>query len=103
VEAIRHAQAVGDTQEAARLLADRWTALHLDGQAALVHELLAGFSREQRAADAELAALAASDDLALGHVDSAERNLLRAGHGAAAVARERGGQFQMLLGIARLV
>ena len=103
VEAIRHAQAAGDTQEAARLLADRWTALHLDGQAALAHELLAGFSREQRAADAELAALAASDDLALGHVDSAERNLLRAGHGAATVARERGGQFQMLLGIARLV
>lgn len=103
VEAIRHARAAGDTQQAARLLADRWTALHLDGQTALAHELLAGFSRDQRAADAELAALAALDDLAVGHVDSAERNLLRADRCAASVPAGRGGQFQMLLGVARLV
>ena len=52
VEAIRHAQAARDWGLAARLLADHWPGLHLDGQAATVHELLAGFPAEARAADA---------------------------------------------------
>ena len=43
VEAIRHAQAAQDWNLAARMLADHWPGLHLDGQAATVHELLAGF------------------------------------------------------------
>src|SRR5215469_1768516 len=43
VEAIRHAQAAQDWDLAGRLLADRWPGLYLDGQAATVHELLAGF------------------------------------------------------------
>ena len=81
VEAIRHAQAAGDAAVAARLLADHWTALYLDGKAAVAHELLAGFPPDQRAADAELAVLAASDDLALGLVDSAQRYLVWAERG----------------------
>ena len=43
VEAIRHAQAAQDWGLAARLLAEHWPGLHLDGQAAVIHELLAGF------------------------------------------------------------
>ena len=43
VEAIRHAQAARDWGLAARLLADHWPGLHLDGQARHRHELLAGF------------------------------------------------------------
>jgi ATP/maltotriose-dependent transcriptional regulator MalT len=43
VEAIRHAQAARDWAMAARLLADHWPGLYLDGQAATAHELLAGF------------------------------------------------------------
>ena len=37
IEAIRHAQAAQDWGLAARLLADHWPGLHLDGQAAIVH------------------------------------------------------------------
>jgi len=43
VEAVRHAQAARDWELAARLLADHWPGLYLGGQAATVHELLAGF------------------------------------------------------------
>ena len=46
VEAIRHAQAAQDWGLAARLLADHWPGLYLDGQAATVHALLAGFPAE---------------------------------------------------------
>ena len=46
VEAVRHAQAARDWELAARLLADHWPGLYLDGQAAVVHELLAGFPAE---------------------------------------------------------
>jgi LuxR family transcriptional regulator, maltose regulon positive regulatory protein len=48
VEAVRHAQAAHDWELAARLLADHWPALHLDGHAATVHELLAGFPDQTR-------------------------------------------------------
>ena len=48
VEAIRHAQAAQDWGLAARLLADHWPGLLLDGQAATAHELLAGFPAEVR-------------------------------------------------------
>ena len=48
VEAVRHAQAAQDWGLAARLLADHWLGLHLDGQAATVHELLAGFPAGRR-------------------------------------------------------
>src|SRR5215475_4407645 len=59
VEAVRHAQAAQDWDLAGRLLADRWPGLYLDGQAAVIHELLAGFPPETRAADVGLAAVAA--------------------------------------------
>ena len=75
VEAIRHAQAAQDWGRAARLLAEHWPGLHLDGQAAVIHELLAGFPHEARAADAELAAVAAGDELAQGSLEAAERYL----------------------------
>jgi LuxR family transcriptional regulator, maltose regulon positive regulatory protein len=75
VEAIRHAQAARDWGLAARLLADHWPGLYLDGQAGTTHELLAGFPACARAADAELAALAAADELAQGSLEAAERYL----------------------------
>ena len=46
VEAVRHAQGARDWDLAARLLADHWPGLHLDGQDTTVHELLAGFPAE---------------------------------------------------------
>jgi DNA-binding CsgD family transcriptional regulator len=63
-EAIRHAQAARDWGLAARLLADHWPGLHLDGQDATIHELLAEFPAALLPTDAELAVIAAADELA---------------------------------------
>src|SRR6266704_5650154 len=106
MEAIRHAQAAGDWGLAARLLADHWPGLQLGGQAATVHAMLAGFPAEARAADAELAALAAADELAQGSVEAAERYLglaARAFERSAAVPAGRRSQLQVLLGVVRLL
>jgi LuxR family transcriptional regulator, maltose regulon positive regulatory protein len=103
VEAVRHAQAAQDWDLAARLLADNWPGLYLDGQAGTVHELLAGFPAEQLVADAELAAVAAADELAYGSLEAAERYLGLAERGPAPVPDARHGQAQLLLGIVRLL
>ena len=100
VEAIRHAQAARDWGLAARLLADHWPGLHLGGQAGTTHELLAGFPAEARAADVELAAVAAADELAQGSLEAAERYLELAERGS--VPEGRRGQAQVLLGVVRL-
>jgi LuxR family maltose regulon positive regulatory protein len=101
VEAVRHAQAGRDWELAARLLAGHWPGLYLDGQAAVVHELLAGFPAEARVADAELAAVAAGDELARGSLEAAERYLALAER--APVPEGRQGQARLLAGIVRLV
>jgi len=103
VEAIRHAQAVRDWALAARLLADHWPGLYLDGQAATAHELLAGFPVRALAADAELAAVAAGDELVQGSLEAAERYLGLAERASASVPDGRQGQAQLLLGIVRLL
>ena len=103
VEAVRHAQAAGDWELATRLLADAWPGLYLDGQAAVTHELLAGFPAVARAADAQLAAVAAADELAHGSLDAAERYLGLAERGSASVPDARRVQAQLLLGIVRLL
>ena len=103
VEAIRHAQAARDWDLAAGRLADHWPGLHLDGQAATTHELLAGFPPSVRAVNAELAAVAAADELAYGSLDAAERYLGLAERGTASVPDARRAQAQLLLGIVRLL
>ena len=103
VEAVRHAQAAGDWAAAVRLLADHWPGLQLDGQAATVHELLTSFPAEARAADAELAVLAAADELAAGSLAEAERFLRLAEQGAPSVPAVRRGQLDVLLGMVRLL
>ncbi len=103
VEAVRHAQGARDWDLAARLLADYWPGLHLDGQDSTVHELLGGFPAEARAAQAELAGLAAADELARGSLEAAERYLALAEQQPALVPEGRRGQFQVLLGVARLL
>jgi LuxR family maltose regulon positive regulatory protein len=101
VEAIRHAQAAQDWDLARRLLADHWPGLYLDGQAAVIHELLAGFPAGQLVADAELAAVAAGDELAGGSLEAAEQYLARAERAPTPPGRQ--GQAQLLLGIIRLL
>jgi LuxR family maltose regulon positive regulatory protein len=103
VEAVRHAQAAQDWGLAARLLAGHWPGLHLSGQAATIHELLAAFPARARAADAELAAVAAADELAQGSLEEAERYLQLAARGAAAVPAGRRAQLQLLAGVVRLL
>ncbi len=103
VEAVRHAQAAQDWGMAARLIADHWYSLQLDGQNATTHELIAGFPAETHAADAELAALAAADKLVYGSHEAAERYLGLAERAMASVPDDRRAQAQLLLGITRLV
>ena len=103
VEAIRHAQAAQDWVMAARLLADHWPGLRLDGRGATIRELLAGFPAQARAADAELVVVAAADELRHGSMEGAERFLGLAGRGMASVPEGRRAQAHLLLGIARLL
>jgi LuxR family transcriptional regulator, maltose regulon positive regulatory protein len=101
VEAVRHAQAARDWDLAGRVLADRWPGLYLDGQAAVIHELVAGFPAEQLAADAGLAAVAAGNELARGSLEAAGRYLALAER--ASVPEGRAGQAQLLAGMVRLL
>jgi LuxR family maltose regulon positive regulatory protein len=103
VEAIRHAQAAQAWELAARLLADHWPGLQLGGQAATVHAILAGFPAGAAAADAELAALAATDELAQGSLEAAEQYLGLAARASASVPAGRRGQLRVLLGVVRLL
>ena len=103
VEAVRQAQAAGDWELAARLLAGHWPGLHLDGQAAAVHELLAGFPAGLAAADAELAVVAAADELAQGSLEAAERYLAVAERQPASGPAGRGDYGRLLLGVVRLL
>ena len=104
VEAVRHAQAARDWASAARLLADHWPGLQLDGQAATVHALLAGFPAEARAADAELAALAAADELAAGSLEASRAVPGTRGTGDRRRCQpDRRGQLDVLLGMVRLL
>jgi LuxR family maltose regulon positive regulatory protein len=103
VDAVRHTQAARDWGLAARLLADNWYGLQLDGQAATTHQLLAGFPAGTRTADAELAALAAAEELAYGSLEAAERYLGLAERAMASVPDARRARAHLLLGITRLV
>jgi LuxR family maltose regulon positive regulatory protein len=103
VQSIQHAQAARDWHLAARLLADHWPGFHLDGQAATVHALLAGFPGESRVVDAELAVLSALDELTQGSLEEAERYLGVAERASSSMSTERRGQAQLLLGIGRLL
>jgi len=103
VEAVRHAQAAEDWELAARLLAGHWPALHLDGQAATVHELLAGFPGAMLTTDAELAVVAAADELRLGSLEAAERYLTLAERRSESTPADRGEYGRLLLGVVRLL
>ena len=101
-EAVRHAQATEGWGVAARLLCDCWLGLVFDGQIATAHELLAGFPAAAVNGDAELAALAAADELTLGSRDTAERYLGQATDNSAAVPADRRRRFDLNLAVTRL-
>ena len=68
-----------------------------------MHALLSRFPAEAVAADAELAVLAAADELAAGSLAQAERFLGLAARGTATVPPDRRGQLDVLLGMVRLL
>jgi LuxR family transcriptional regulator, maltose regulon positive regulatory protein len=103
VEAIRHAQAAQDWGLATRLLSDHMQGLVLDGQAAAAHELLARFPAGVVAADAQLAALMAADELLSRSLEAAEEYLAVATRGVASVPADRRGRFQVELVTLRLL
>jgi LuxR family transcriptional regulator, maltose regulon positive regulatory protein len=103
VEAVRQAQSAEDWELAARLLAGHWPTLHLDGQAATVHELLAGFPAGLPAADAGLAVVSAADELAQGSLEAAERYLTLAERQSESLPADRREYGRLLLGVVRLL
>jgi LuxR family maltose regulon positive regulatory protein len=68
-----------------------------------VHALLAGFPAGAPTADAELAAVAAADELAQGSLETAGQYLCLAERGSASVPEGRRGQARVLLGVVRLL
>jgi LuxR family maltose regulon positive regulatory protein len=102
VEAVRHAQAAQDWTLAARLLADHWVNLELNGQGATARELLARFPAGAAAASAELAALTAAGELTRGSLEEAERQLALATRQSGSVPADRHGRLQVMLTVLRL-
>ena len=103
VEAIRHAQAAQDWELATRLLAGHWPTLHLDGHAATTHELLAGFPAGLLTDNAELAVVAAADELARGSLEAAERYLTLAERQSASGPAGQGEYARLLRAVIRLL
>jgi LuxR family maltose regulon positive regulatory protein len=101
VEAIRHAQAAHDWDLAVRLLADHWLGLVLDGRGGTARELLARFPAGL-AADPELAALHACDELDRGSLEEARRYLALATQESPSVPVDRRERFGEMLAVLRL-
>ena len=98
VEAVRHAQAARNWGLAARVLSDHWVGLGLAGLGGTAHELFARFPAAVIAADAELAAGAAGDQLARGSLAEAERYLALSARALESVPAGRRGRAQAVLG-----
>jgi LuxR family transcriptional regulator, maltose regulon positive regulatory protein len=103
VGAVRHGQAARDWGLAARLLAEHWPGVYLDGRVGAIHELVAGFPADLAAADAGLAVVAAADELARGSLEAAERQLGLAKRGLESAHKARWGQVRLLLEVVRLL
>jgi LuxR family maltose regulon positive regulatory protein len=88
VEAVGHALAGGDLDQAAGLLAGSWLSLLAGGQAANLAELLARLPAERVRSTPELASVAALSRLALGELEEADAWL-----GVAAAAEPRFPRF----------
>jgi LuxR family maltose regulon positive regulatory protein len=102
VEAVRHAQAAGNWDLAARVLSDQWVGLGLAGLGGTAHELLGRFPADVIAADAELAARMAGDQLARGSLDEAGRYLAISTRAVESAPDCRRGRAQVVLAVVRL-
>jgi LuxR family transcriptional regulator, maltose regulon positive regulatory protein len=102
VEAVRHAQAAHNWDLAARVLSGYWVGLGLAGLGGTAHELFARFPAGVIAADAELAAGAAGDQLARGSLEEAERYLALSTRALESVPADRRGHAHVLLAAVRM-
>jgi LuxR family maltose regulon positive regulatory protein len=102
VEAVRHAQAAGNWDLAARVLSDHWVGIGLAGLGGMAHEFLGRFPAGVVAADAELAAQVAGDQLARGSLDEARRYLALSARALESVPAERRGRAQAAHAVVRM-
>jgi LuxR family transcriptional regulator, maltose regulon positive regulatory protein len=102
IEAICHAQAAQNWGLAARVLSDHWVGLGLAGLGGTAHELLTRFPAGVIAADAELAARVAGDQLARGSLDEAERYLALSARALESVPADRRGRSQVIIAVVRM-
>jgi LuxR family transcriptional regulator, maltose regulon positive regulatory protein len=102
VEAIRHAQAAADWRDAARLLADSYVGLGLDGRVETLSQLLCVFPREAVTDDAELAEALAGVRLLEGRVEDAAAYIDLAERGATTVSDDRRSRFELRMATTRL-
>jgi LuxR family maltose regulon positive regulatory protein len=97
VEATRHALAGGQWTLAAELLATIWQAFILDGEMAMLGELVDQFPAEVVEADAELATVRAARRLGAGDWAGADSDLRLAEQAAANLPRRRRARVQVAL------
>jgi LuxR family maltose regulon positive regulatory protein len=102
LEAVRHAIAAEDWDMAGRVLSDDWLGLGLRGLGATAHEFLARFPVGVIAADAELAARMAGDELARGSLEEAERYLTLAARALEPVPADRRGRSRLVVAVVRM-
>jgi LuxR family transcriptional regulator, maltose regulon positive regulatory protein len=72
VPAVRHALAAGDVDQAAALLATSWAPMLVEGQAAVLRELVSRLPGDRVRATPELAVVAALSRLAMGELEEAD-------------------------------
>jgi LuxR family transcriptional regulator, maltose regulon positive regulatory protein len=101
-EAMRHAQAAGDWGMTTSLLTQASPGLFLDGRGTVVHELLGAFPPEAYETGAELAAVAAADELGHGSLARAQNYLSVAETHVASIPGSRRGQTELLVAFVRL-
>jgi LuxR family transcriptional regulator, maltose regulon positive regulatory protein len=102
VDAVRHAQAAEDWRGAARMLADSYVALGLDGRLATVHGLLSAFPSEAASDDPELAVTLAGAQMFDGDLDDTTAYVELAERLADAVEEDRRWRFDVRLASTKL-
>ncbi len=102
VEAVRHAQAAEDWRDAAKMLADSYVALGLDGRLATVHGLLSAFPREAATDDPEFAVALAGAQMFDGDLDDTAAYIDVAERLADAVDENRRWRFDLCLASTKL-
>ena len=102
IDAIAHAQAAGDREQAAGLLIEHYFSLTLDGRQATAHALLETWEPGPDPVSPEIATVLANEQLAEGSLDQAAGYLSLAERHAGSVPRDRRHRFEMALLVTRL-